>query len=429
MTTAVRPQETAGGKRRSAGRGPNVSARARRLFAGTWQSLALDAAAAAAVLLVGTVQAIRPPSASDPFSTQGAPTWAVVTTLLCQSLPLLARRRVPIAVLTVLLAACIVQLSLSFTMRSDLGLVIALYSVCRYRGGRQIAWVSAATFAALLFAILRLPPLVHEPYLALFFIGCAMVAAIALGLAAKSRHAQLHVLADRAARLEIEREQREQLAAAAERARVSREMHDIVGHNLAVITGLADGAAQLAVKQPTNTAQTARAFALIAETSRQALSELRRTLGVMRDEDLLRPSLNPQPGFAEIPRLIERVQSAGPRVTYTTDGDLTDLAPGLQLTIYRIIQEALTNILKHAQGVTHVTVAVSRRAHDVAVTVRDDAPRYAAQDRGEDDGHGLLGLRERANLAGGTLTAGPAPERGWSVAATLPLDTTETETL
>jgi signal transduction histidine kinase len=406
-----------------------MSALARRLFAGTWQSLALDAAAAAAVLLVGTVQAIRPPSASDPFSTQGAPTWAVVTTLLCQSLPLLARRRVPIAVLTVLLAACIVQLSLSFTMRSDLGLVIALYSVCRYRGGRQIAWVSAATFAALLFAILRLPPLVHEPYLALFFIGCAMVAAIALGLAAKSRHAQLHVLAERAARLEIEREQREQLAAAAERARVSREMHDIVGHNLAVITGLADGAAQLAVKQPTNTAQTSRAFALIAETSRQALSELRRTLGVMRDEDLLRPSLNPQPGFAEIPRLIERVQSAGPRVTYTTDGDLTDLAPGLQLTIYRIIQEALTNILKHAQGVTHVTVAVSRRAHDVAVTVRDDAPRHAAQDRGEDDGHGLLGLRERANLAGGTLTAGPAPERGWSVAAILPLDTTETETL
>jgi signal transduction histidine kinase len=406
-----------------------MSALARRLFAGTWQSVALDAAAAAAVLLVGTVQAIRPPSASDPFSTQGAPTWAVVTTLLCQSLPLLARRRVPIAVLTVLLAACIVQLSLSFTMRSDLGLVIALYSVCRYRGGRQIAWVSAATFAALLFAILRLPPLVHEPYLALFFIGCAMVAAIALGLAAKSRHAQLHVLAERAARLEIEREQREQLAAAAERARVSREMHDIVGHNLAVITGLADGAAQLAVKQPTNTAQTSRAFALIAETSRQALSELRRTLGVMRDEDLLRPSLNPQPGFAEIPRLIERVQSAGPRVTYTTDGDLTDLAPGLQLTIYRIIQEALTNILKHAQGVTHVTVAVSRRAHDVAVTVRDDAPRHAAQDRGEDDGHGLLGLRERANLAGGTLTAGPAPERGWSVAASLPLDTTETETL
>ena len=106
-----------------------------------------------------------------------------------------------------------------------------------------------------------------------------------------------------------------------------------------MITGLADGAASLAVNQPTNTAQTARTFKLISDTSRQALSELRRTLGVMRDSDPASESdpaqsgLNPQPGLAEIPRLIERVQGAGPRVTYTTDGDLNHLAPGLQLTI------------------------------------------------------------------------------------------------
>ena len=424
MTTAVGPPDTAGGGHAATRRARYLSALRGILQAEPGKALVLDAATALAVLLIGTVQALRPPSAGDPFSTQDAPTWLVVATLLCQSLPLLARRRVPIAVLAVLLAACVVQVSFSFTMRSDLGLVVALYSVCRYRDGRQIVWASAATFAALLFAVLRLPPLVHQPYLALFFLGCAMVAAIALGLAAKSRHVQLQALAERAARLEVEREQREQLATAAERARVSREMHDIVGHNLAVITGLADGAAGLASRQPTNTAQTVRAFELIADTSRQALSELRRTLGVMRDADAGRPSLTPQPGLAEIPRLIERVQSAGPRVTYTTDGDLTHLAPGLQLTVYRIVQEALTNILKHARTANAVTVAVSRRARDVAVTVGDDAPSHTAHDQ-QGEGHGLLGLRERAGLTGGTMTAGPGPEGGWTVSALLPIDITE----
>ena len=427
MTTAVKPPapDTAGGERTAAQRTSRVSTTCRRLLTEPGRSWVLDSVATLIVLLLGTVQVLTPPSAVDPFSIRNVPAWVVVATLLCQSLPLLARRRAPVAVLAILLAACIVQVSLSFTMRSDVGLIVALYSVCRYRGGRQIVWASAATFAALLFAILRLPPLIHQPYLALFFLGCAMVAAIALGLATKSRHAQLQALADRADRLEVEREQRAQLATAAERARVSREMHDIVGHNLAVITGLADGASRLATRDPANAVQTARALELIADTSRQALSELRRTLGVMRDPETDQPRFTPQPGLAEIRRLIERVQSAGPRVTYTTNGDLTDLSAGVQLTVYRIIQEALTNILKHAQAATHVTVVVSREAHAAAVTVRDDAPLRAAQNR-EGEGHGLLGLRERTSLAGGTITAGPGPERGWIVSAVLPIDTTET---
>ena len=430
MTTAVKPPETAGGERTAPRRASyRLGAVRRRLLTEPGLSWTLDVAAALVVLLLGIFQVLHSTGPGDPFSTITAPTWIVVVTVLFQSLPLLARRRAPVVVLAVLLAACITQISFSFAMRSDLGLLVALYSVCRYRDGRVIWWASAATLAVPLFAVFRLPPLVQQRYLALFFLGCAMVAAIAVGLAAKSRHAQLQALAERATRLEVEREQRAQLATAVERARVSREMHDIVGHNLAVITGLADGAAGLAAHQPTNTADTTRAFELIADTSRQALSELRRTLGVMRDQDLDQdsdqPRFSPQPGLADVPRLIERVQGAGPRVTYTTNGDLTDLAPGLQLTVYRVIQEALTNILKHAKAATHVTVTVSRQPHTAAVTVRDDAPPRAAQDqRGE--GHGLLGLRERAGLAGGTMTAGPGPERGWSVSVLLPIDTTET---
>ena len=429
MTTAVEPPETTGGQRTAPQRAAQVNAVRRRLLTEPGLSRTLDVAAALVVLLLGILQVLRSSSPGDPFSTNTAPTGVVVVTVLFQSLPLLARRRAPVVVLAVLLAACITQISFSFAMRSDLGLLVALYSVCRYRDGRVIWWASAATLAVPLFAVFQLPPLVQQRYLALFFLGCSMVAAIALGLAAKSRHAELQALADRAARLEVEREQRTQLATAVERARVSREMHDIVGHNLAVITGLADGAAGLAAHQPTNTADTTRAFELIADTSRQALSELRRTLGVMRDQDVDhdadQPRFTPQPGLTDVPRLIERVQGAGPRVTYTTNGDLTELAPGLQLTVYRIIQEALTNILKHAKAATHVTVTVSRQPHTAAVTVRDDAPLRAARDQ-QGEGHGLLGLRERTSLAGGTMTAGPGPDRGWSVSVTLPVDIPET---
>jgi signal transduction histidine kinase len=430
MTTAVKPSDHAGGLRTVSRHVPRLSAVRRRLLTEPGLPRTLDVAATVVVLFLGLFQVADPASPGDPFFTRAAPTWLVVVTVLGQSLPLLARRRAPIAVFAILLAASITQISASFAMRSQLGLLVALYSVSRYRDGRQVAWASVGAFAIPVVAVFRLQWLVQQRYLALFFLGCAMVAAIALGLAAKSRRAQLQAFADRAARLEVEREQRTQLATAVERARVSREMHDIVGHNLAVITGLADGAASLSSRHPANTAATTRAFELIADTSRQALSELRRTLGVMRGPDTDRadePGLSPQPGLAEIPRLIERVQSAGPRVTYTTDGDLTDLAPGLQLTVYRVVQEALTNILKHAEDATHVTVAVSRQADTAVVTVRDDAPRRAARHR-PGEGHGLLGLRERAGLAGGTMTAGPGPERGWSVSAVLPLDRTEKTT-
>lgn len=416
----VNPSDTVSGERAA----PRPAGASRRwLLAEPGRAWTLDASIALAVLLLGVLQLTGPTAPNDPFSTQAVPAWAVVVTLLCESMPLLARRRAPVAVLAVVLAACVAQVSLMFAMRSDLGLLVALYSVCRYQDGRKVVWAAAASLAAPILAVFRFPPLMQQRDIVLFFLGCAMVAAIALGVAAKSRHAQLQALADRANRLEVEREQRAQLATAAERSRVSREMHDIIGHNLAVITGLADGAARLASRQPADTAETTHALELIADTSRQALSELRRTLGVLGDPDADRPHLTPQPGLAEIPRLIERVRNAGPQVTYTTDGDLTHLAPGLQLTMYRIVQEALTNILKHAQTATRVTVAVMRHDHTATVNVHDDAPPHARM-QPQSDGHGLLGLRERASLAGGTVAAGPSQDRGWSVSAILPIDNT-----
>jgi signal transduction histidine kinase len=377
----------------------------------------LDAAVAVTVLLLGILSITRVVPPDDPFSTATVPTWVVVVTVGCQAVPLVVRRRAPLVVLAILLAVCVTQVSLSFAMRSDLGLLVALYSVCRYRPGVQVWCASVVTFAALTFAVTWLPPLVHQQFLAFFFLGCALVAAISLGLMARARQAQLEALADRAARLEIEREQRVRLATVAERARVSREMHDIVGHNLAVIVGLADGAARLAPRQPARAGATLR---LIADTSRQALSELRRTLGTFRDSSG-RPELTPQPGLAQLPDLLSRVRTAGPHVTYTTSGELDRLTPGLQLTLYRIVQEALTNVLKHAATATSVAIAVQVGRTTVTIAIEDDG----SQSPPHETGQGLIGIRERALLAGGTARAGPRPHGGWSVHADIPLDTTE----
>jgi signal transduction histidine kinase len=286
----------------------------------------------------------------------------------------------------------------------------------------------------------------------LFFVACAATAAAALGLAGRVRQAQLAALADRAATLEVEREQREQLAAATERARVSRELHDIVGHSLAVIIGLADGGAAQAALRPERGPEVLR---IIADAGRESLGELRRTLGALRaelpDADGADPAaeatapggaeLHPQPGTADVAALCERIRAAGPTVSYTSSGDPSVLSASLRLAVYRIVQEALTNSLKHAGPHTdvHVSVAVDARAGEVRVGVDDNgadegrpsgreylglAEPHRAERANRADrlsaGHGLIGLRERAALAGGSATAGPRPGGGWSVRAVLP---------
>ncbi|MEV0415478.1 histidine kinase [Streptomyces sp. NPDC050448] len=157
--------------------------------------------------------------------------------------------------------------------------------------------------------------------------------------------AYLGALRERAARLEVERDQRSRLAAAAERARIAREMHDIIGHNLSVIIGLADGARYAADLAPQGSKE---ALQLIGGTGRQALGELRRMLGVLRDEGPDEPRLSPQPGVADVDALCARVRAAGPHAVYRTVGEVEALDHGLQLAVCRIAQEALTHTLNHA---------------------------------------------------------------------------------
>ncbi|WP_254392178.1 sensor histidine kinase [Streptomyces buecherae] len=248
-----------------------------------------------------------------------------------------------------------------------------------------------------------------------------------LGIAVRSRRDYTASLVERARQLEVERDQQAQLAAAAERARIAREMHDIIGHNLSVITGLADGGSYAARKSPERAAQ---ALTAIGATSRQALDELRRLLGVLRDDDDTdaqpEPELGPQPTLADLGTLVDRVREAGLPVRLSERGTPAPGSPGRELTVYRVVQEALTNTLKHAGPQATAMVEVTHAPHALSVAVIDTGGPARQLRHGQlatGDGHqgrGLRGMRERAALYDGALTAGPRSDGGWHVRLELP---------
>jgi signal transduction histidine kinase len=279
---------------------------------------------------------------------------------------------------------------------------------------RALGWAAALTAAQMTLAVWLLAPVEH-PFLGLFFLTGTATAAIGIGLTLRIRRLYLAALEDRATRLEIEQDQRVRLTTAAERTRIAREMHDIVGHNLSVMVSVADGAATLA----TNRGETsADALRILADTGRQAMSELRRVLGVLREErghEEDERLLGPQPGIHDLDALLTRVRSAGLPVTYRTMGDLDALGSGVQLTVYRIVQEALTNTLKHAGPGATADVTVTKDTDTVHIKVVDTGAG-AAGARSGDAGHGLVGIRQRAAMYGGTVTLGPpAAGHGWLV--------------
>jgi signal transduction histidine kinase len=333
-------------------------------------------------------------------------------------LPLLWRRRTPFAAFCAIAAVFLLQWSLDAWLRADAALLVALYSLALHGRPRHLPWACAATAGALALVAVRISGTVSV-WDSLFFLFSTATAAVALALAVRIRRAQLAILRDRAARLEIERDQRTRLAAATERTRMAREMHDVVGHNLSVIITLADGGAYAADVRPERGKEALR---LIGDTGRQALGELRRILGVLREQPGA-PDLSPQPGIADIDVWCTRIRAAGPQVVYRTAGDVEALDRGVQLTVYRIVQEALTNTLKHAGPDTRAYLELNVEGRELRVRVQDTGPAGATGQRvppGE-EGHGLAGMRERAALYHGTVLAGPRPGGGWTVEVTLDL--------
>ncbi|MEV7182878.1 sensor histidine kinase [Kitasatospora sp. NPDC093102] len=244
----------------------------------------------------------------------------------------------------------------------------------------------------------------------------------AWGRLTRVRRAYLTELEDRAARLERERDAQSKVAVAAERARIARELHDVVAHNVSVMIVQADGAAYVLDNSPQ---QAKEALGTIASTGRQALVEMRRLLGVLRTSDTKAEEYVPQPGVEELPELLEQVRTAGLDVDYATSGHPRELPRGVELTVYRIVQEALTNVRKHGGPDAHARVAVDFGERELAVLVEDDG-RGSTEEQlaagGADGlGHGLIGMRERVGMVSGSLDVGPRPGGGFRIRAVLPL--------
>ncbi|WP_203454367.1 sensor histidine kinase [Jiangella aurantiaca] len=348
------------------------------------------------------------------------PGWAhlMLGAVMCAAL--VFRRMRPVESFAVLVGCGFVQWATGLQLApSDVILLIGLYAVSAY-GSR---WASrgglAAGFLGVVLATIRdYPPSDQEAFVAGFVaLSAVVVGAWAMGDVRRVRQAYVAELVERAHQAERERDQRAQLAAAEERSRIAREMHDVVAHNLSVIVVQADGGRYAGDHDPQAALD---ALKTIGDTGRGALAEMRRLLGVLRstDDDGDGGTVRPQPGLGSLPELVTSVRQAGLPVELDVTGPPRPLPPGPSLAVYRVIQEALTNALKHAGPAARAKVALEFGAGRLTARVSDDGRGAAAPSDGL--GQGLAGMRERMTMYGGTVTAGPAAAGGWRVDLDLP---------
>ena len=328
---------------------------------------------------------------------------------------LLFRRRAPLSVLVVTAVMVLVTFSHPADFAS-VAVACALYSTAVYRSAVS-AWVGFGCASAALLLV----SLAISPSASAFWdsnqIVIVLVMGVLVGMAVRSRRSYVGSLIERGEQLVRERDQQALLAAAAERALIAREMHDIVSHSLTVMVALANGSAEMG---RTNPERATGAMRQVAQTGTTALADLRRMLGVLETTSTAPGNAEtaPQPGVAALPELLERFRDAGLPVAATSSGiPPEDL--GQQLAIYRLVQESLTNSMKHASGAQRVTVAIEYSRGAVSVVVDDDGGTSAHGAR--PGGRGLIGMQERVALYGGSVHAGSRPNGGWRVQAQFPL--------
>jgi signal transduction histidine kinase len=336
-------------------------------------------------------------------------------------LPLVLRRRYPIPVFAVVCVLAAVQWLSGERLPADAALLLALYTIAAQEPRRHAFVAAGVLELGVVLASIRFAPTGDGVVGSLVFLTGLVAAAYLFGTNLRTRRDYLASVEDRALRLEVERDQQARLGAIAERTRIAREMHDIVAHNLSVMITLADGAV---VTQASEPAASGDAMAQVASTGRQALGEMRRLLGVLRDDDD-GSGVDPQPGLDQLEDLMEQVRRTGLAVRKDVRGTPRALTMTEQLTVYRAVQEALTNTMKHARGATAATVLLDWQPQALGVTVTDDGAAPPHPGPSATDGLGLSGMRERLAVHGGTLRAGPRSRTGWLVQATLPFGTTE----
>jgi len=327
--------------------------------------------------------------------------------------PLAWRRVNPTAVMAVVALVALVQWAVDYRLAADAALLIALYTVAVHESLTRVVLSAVVVEAGAIMASLRWSLAGTEPRSAVFLTGL-VVAAVCAGLTVRAGSEYLSWMDERAARLELERDQQAAISTAEERARIAREMHDIVAHSLSVVVTLADAAAVAGRTDPDRAAATMQQ---VSDVGRQALTDMRAMLSALRTAEA-DADLGPQPGLADLDALYRQVGRTGLDVRATTTGEAPSLPPALELSVYRIVQEALTNTLKHASA-SSVDVRLHFTPGAIGIRVQDNgAADPTARGSG---GHGLTGMTERAAVYGGSLSAGPAPDGGWLVVASLPV--------
>jgi signal transduction histidine kinase len=348
------------------------------------------------------------------------PHYAIVPLAVGQGLVLLARRIKPTAVLAATAAAGVFMIVVGYpTGTASLGVYCAAYAAAVYRPGGEgtdltetLRHAAPVMVAAVAVGLATMAPEARQPSAWGWLPAGGLIAASwVLGYAIRTRRAYIEELKARAARLEAEEGERAARAVVDERLRIARELHDVVGHSISLIMVQAEAAARSARTSP----DAVPAFLTrISAAGRQALAEMRHVLAVLRPD--AEAELSPQPGLEELGELVTRLKASG--LEAQLDVEPMDLPPGVALTVYRIVQESLTNVLRHAGPAARASVSVARSGGSVQVTVHDDGAGPSGRVPGT--AHGIIGMRERAAAYGGTVRAGARQGGGFEVEAVIP---------
>jgi signal transduction histidine kinase len=334
--------------------------------------------------------------------------------LLAQSViwPLVLRRRYPVGVLTGTVLVGLICWWQRDLFTSYAAVLFALHAVAASRPRAQAFAAAAVVEAGAVLISFRFAPTgsVND---AVILLTAVVLTFLFLGTTQRIQRQYLIVTEERARQAERDRDQRALISAAEERTRIARELHDIVAHGVSVMVALSEGAA---VRSQTNIEQAQEAMRQVAATGRDALGELRKVVSMLRDTAGEEPARAPQPTLSTLSKLTDDVTRAGLPVTLTLSGAVENLPEAVQLSVFRIAQEGLTNVLKHADTPSRADVRVAAGVAEVEVRIRDDGHRRSGP--GSLAGNGIRGMRERAELFGGSLTAGWVRE-GWQVTATL----------
>ncbi|HUJ04857.1 MAG TPA: histidine kinase [Streptosporangiaceae bacterium] len=352
---------------------------------------------------------------------------ALILVVIGMTVPVVVRRRHPTGAFAAAVAVGAVQVVAHLRpLASDLAILVLLYTLAAYTSRRTSAiglgiclLGSALEVVSLRRTVLAVSATEWALMGLIVFAGPSLIAWV-LGDSMRYRRAHYANLEERAARLERDRDAQAQIAAAAERARIARELHDVVAHNVSVMVVQADGAAYALGSDP---GRAREALAAISATGRQALTEMRVLLGVLRrsDGDAQGTTLAPLPGLGQLDELLEQTRAAGLPVSCAVDGEPRPLPGGAALAAYRIVQESLTNTRKHAGPLATAQVRLRYDDDALELTVTDNGVGVGGAAACDGAGHGLTGMRERAAMYGGTVQVGPRAEGGFGVTARLPV--------